>query len=112
MKIRFINLSFVYELKDFLPLPFASLFSTYHFRFIYKIKLLITSFINQYQNYTRTSMFYTGSGIIFTGSSIILILAYEILPIGESAFFYCKKIFNQPYAQQSFQLWLKDESLS
>ena len=45
------------------------------------------NFINQYQNYTRTYMFLlVGSGIIFTGSSIILVLVYEIFPLGIKAF--------------------------
>ena len=38
------------------------------------------SFINQHQNYARTSVFYTGSGIIFTGTSTILMLVYESFP--------------------------------
>ena len=33
-------------------------------------------FINEYQNYTRTSMFYTGSDIFLTGARIILMLGY------------------------------------
>ena len=51
------------------------------------------SFINQCQNYARTSKIYPGSGIFFTGSSIILILVYETnFPIG-SPKIYWKWIF-------------------
>ena len=59
------------------------------FKFTYLTKIIFLlyflywkSFINQYQNYTRNSMFYTGSGKIFSDSSIILILVYEVFPIG------------------------------
>ena len=42
------------------------------------------SFIKQYQNYTRISMFYTGFGIIFTGSSTVLILVIHFFQWGDT----------------------------
>ena len=62
------------------------------------------SFINEYQNYTRTSMFYTDSGIFFTGSNIILILVFEtIFPIREKSGTQKVNLFQRKEIKLSFK---------